>query len=428
MRSGACLAFFALVALGAACATSDDTTDGDAPAGESAQVVARTASACVINTLMGGARTFIHFARPTAPCLATAAGFQAGSLSAPNVAKDFNIVAELLRLIKAVPASGIIKGHLYEIDMDAIASALLDAQTRGVAVWISTDPGVGESTDTSRTRYLDKLHHIVYCSAANGRACIGTSTNASAASHVKLFTFSQGTSATGVTSPTGAHYDHITWFGSGNQSYASGSNMFNNSVTIYGWKTMYDNLDKYLDDMYAQVQDRQYYDPAIPRGYYNHAPATFFASPSPDQDLVLAELDQLTPDANCKVRVMQAFINDSRLAVVQKIVALKQAGCTVTIAADLVQPAALAALKAAGIPVRSQKIHDKVFLIYGKYAGIYKYRVYTGSHNLGSTANDTNEELFVRLAEEPAGDASLRPVYNGYYDHFYDAYDSGHAL
>jgi hypothetical protein len=79
-------------------------------------------------------------------------------------------------------------------------------------------------------------------------------------------------------------------------------------------------------------------------------------------------------------------------------------------------------------PTGAQHIHDKLFIIYGNFAGTHEFRVYTGSHNLGSTANDTNEELFVRLASEPAGDVSLRPVYNAYYDHFYDAYDSGTLL
>jgi hypothetical protein len=306
--------------------------------------------------------------------------------------------------------------------------ALVAAQTRGVNVWISTDPTVKASTDPSRTQYLSQLHHIVFCSTANGVPCIGTSTSSAAASHVKLFYFDQGTSSTGITSPTGEHYGRASWFGSANQTYVSGAEMFNNSVTVYDWQTLQDDLESYLDDMYNQVQYTQYFDRASHRGYYPHPPATFFASPSPDEDLVLSELNTITPQVNCKVRVMQTFINDSRLDVVGRLIELKQGQCDVLIATDEIQPNAFAQLHAAGIPIVKQHIHDKLFIIYGNFAGTHEFRVYTGSHNLGSTANDTNEELFVRLASEPAGDASLRPVYNAYYDHFYDAYDSGSLL
>jgi hypothetical protein len=204
--------------------------------------------------------------------------------------------------------------------------------------------------------------------------------------------------------------------------------MFNNSVTIYGWQAVFDDLGRYLDDMYHQVQYRQYYDVASGRGYYPHHPATFYASPSPDVDLVLSQLNALTPDPACVIRLMQTFINDSRMAVVNKIVDLANRGCHVYIATDKIQADAFTALRGAGIPIRHQRIHDKVITVHGNYSGTYQYRVYTGSHNLGCTANDTNEELFVRLDPEPVGDASLRPVYNAYYDHFYDAFDTGENL
>jgi phosphatidylserine/phosphatidylglycerophosphate/cardiolipin synthase-like enzyme len=412
-----------------ACMSPNEPTDPN----DDVLTEAATASPCVVDTLMGGARTFIHFTRPSNPCKPTAKGFAEAPLSPPNVARDFNIVAELKRLIDSVPAGGVIKGHIYQIDMEAIAAALVKAQVRGVSVWISTDPQVATSTDPSRTTYLAQLNHVVYCTAANGIPCIGTSTSASAASHVKLFTFTQGTSATGIPSPTGTFYDHVAWFGSANPTYGSGSNMFNNSVTIYGWKGLYDDLAGYLDDLYHQVQDGQYYDFASGRGYFPHHPATFYASPSPAVDLVLSQLNALTPDSACVIRLMQTFINDSRMDVVNRIVDLANKGCTVYVATDQIQARAFAALHGAAlhgahIQIRKQRIHDKVIMVHGNYSGTYQYRVYTGSHNLGSTANDTNDELFVRLDPEPAGDASLRPVYNAYYRHFYDAFDTGCPL
>jgi phosphatidylserine/phosphatidylglycerophosphate/cardiolipin synthase-like enzyme len=379
--------------------------------------------ACSTNALLNGVRTWVHFANPDAPCVTSATGFVS------NSGRDLNVLVELKRLIDHTPRGGVIKGHIFAIDVDSLGQALLNAQARGVAVYISTDPAVGASTDPSKTSYLDKLTHKVYCSPANGLPCIGTSTNSAAASHVKAFTFKQGTSTTGIPSPSGATYDYVTWVSSANMTYVSGTDMYQNSVSIYGWDALNANMDRYLDDLYNQVQYSQYYEPASGRGYWSNAPGQFYASPSPNTDLVVDRLDEITPDTHCKVRVMQSFINDSRPAVTDKLVQMKNAGCTVYVVANSIEATSLSKLKGAGIPVRKNDTHDKVFLIYGNYSGTYKYHVYTGSHNIGITANNTNDELLVKLAAEPASsDATTRPIYNAYYNHFYDAYDSGTAL
>jgi phospholipase D-like protein len=379
--------------------------------------------ACNTSALLNGVRTWVHFANPDAPCVTSATGFVS------KAGRDLNVLVELKRLIDHTPAGGVIKGHIFAIDVDALGQALLNAQARGVSVYISADPSVGTSTDPSKTNYLDKLTHKVYCSSANGLPCIGTSMSSAAVSHVKAFTFAQGTSPTGIPSPSGAAYDYVTWFGSANMTYASGSDMYQNSVSIYGWDALNVNMNRYLDDLYNQVQYSQYFDPASGRGYWNNAPGQFYASPSPNTDLVVDRLDEITPDAGCKVRVMQSFINDSRLAVTDKLVQMKKAGCAVYVVANSVEPTSLARLKGAGIPVQKNDTHDKVFLIYGNYSGTNEYHVYTGSHNIGSTANNTNDELLVKLAAEPAStDSTTRPIYNAFYNHFYDAYNSGTAM
>jgi phosphatidylserine/phosphatidylglycerophosphate/cardiolipin synthase-like enzyme len=42
--------------------------------------------------------------------------------------------------------------------------------------------------------------------------------------------------------------------------------------------------------------------------------------------------------------------------------------------------------KRANIPVRKLPIHDKVFIVDGKYGDAYEHLVYTGSHNLSGSA------------------------------------------
>src|SRR5690606_11824073 len=106
-------------------------------------------------------------------------------------------------------------------------------------------------------------------------------------------------------------------------------------------------------------------------GHLLNESADVCVSPEATTDLVVNRLDDVTPDASCRVRVMQASIRDSRLAVVDRIVQMKAGGCQVWVVAETVEPKALAALKKAKIPVRKMPIHDKSFIVYGKYGNAY---------------------------------------------------------
>ncbi len=361
------------------------------------------AAGCTATAQLGGHPAWFFFTRPDKPCKAAT---EAGS--------DRHILDELTRLIKSVPAGGRIDGHIFSITVDGVAAALLDAQTRGVQVWISTDGGVRTSTDSSKTKYLDKLDHIVYCGTGTNRACISTAD--AGISHTKLFVFST------ATAPDGTVGNNVVWFGSANQTYASGMKLYNNTVTVFGDATLYGQLKKYLDDLYAQRRRTDYYDAASGRGYLLATAADVYASPEANTDLVVNRINDVTPDANCRVRVLQASIRNSRLDVVNQLVKMKRGGCKVWVVADTIEPDARAALRAAGISMRTAKIHDKSFIIYGKYGASYAYRVYSGSHNLSGSANRRYDEIFVKLAPETG---TTHPIYDAYFAHFDDAYKSG---
>jgi hypothetical protein len=361
---------------------------------------------CVAKGRLGGSVAWIFFTRPQAPCVGTA-----GS------GRDYNALDELTRLIRSVPAGGRIDGHIFSITVDSVARALLEAQQRGVAVWLSTDGQVAASKDPAKTQYLDRLVHKVYCTSATGTACVGAA--AGAISHTKLFTFSS------AAAPDGVRAANVVWFGSANQTYASGMDLYNNTVTVYGNGPLYSKLRGYLVTLHARNRTTDYYDAASARGYLLTSAADVYVSPEVDTDLIVNRLNDVTVDASCRVRVMHASIRDSRLAVVDQLVRMKRAGCKVWVAADFVGPAALTALRAAGIPVHRGPIHDKAFLVYGKFGTSYAYRVYTGSHNLSVSANRSFDEIFVKLAPERG---AVHPVYDAYYAHFNDAYNRGPAL
>lgn len=370
----------------------------DAPPATPVELVA----GCTAKSTLAGHPAWFFFTRPDKPCTG-----KAGS------GLDTHVTDELRRLIDSVPKGGRIDGHIFSISVDGVAKALLDAQTRGVDVWISTDGAVADSTDPSKTQYLDKLTHKVYCKSAGYNGCIA-SASASIA-HTKLFVFST------ATLPDGAVANDVIWLGSANQTYASGQRLYNNTVTLAGDTALYGDFKKYLDDLYARRQSTDYYDPTSGRGHLLRDSADVYISPEVSTDLVVNRLDDFTPDATCEVRVQHASIRDSRLDVVDRIVTMKNGGCKVTVVADTVEPTALSRLKGAGIPVSRQLIHDKVFLVKSKGT----YRVFTGSHNLSGSSAHKYDEIFVKLA--PETEAS-HPVYDIYKVHFDDAAKAAKAL
>lgn len=357
---------------------------------------------CTQKATLAGHPAWFFFTRPDKPCTG-----KAGS------GLDTHVTDELRRLIDSTPSGSRIDGHIFSISVDGVAKALYDAQARGVDVWISTDGAVADSTDASKTQYLDKLTHKVYCKSAGYNGCIASASGS--ISHTKLFTF------TTATLPDGTVAKDVIWLGSANQTYASGQRLYNNTLTLAGDTALFGDFREYLDDLYARRTSTNYYDPSSGRGHLLRDSADVYVSPELDSDLVVNRLDDYTPDATCEVRVMQASIRDSRLAVVDRLITMKNGGCKITVVADTVEPTALSKLKAAGIPVRHHLIHDKVFVVKSKST----YRVYTGSHNLSGSAASKYDEIFVKLA--PETDAS-HPVYDIYVTHFEDAYQSATAL
>lgn len=364
------------------------------------------APGCTATAELAGHPTWFHFTRPDKPCTGM-----------PGTGLDRHVINELIRIIESVPAGGRIDGHIFNITVDSVGKALLDAQQRGVEVLISTDGQLATATDTVKTDFLDKLDGIVYCATSTTNSCVSSA--ADAISHTKLFTFSH------ARTPDGQESDKVVWLGSANQTYASGMRLYNNTVSVYGDEPLHDMLRAYLDDLRFRVRAADYYNPDTGRGHLLAASADVYVSPESTTDLVVNRLDDVSPDNKCRVRVMQASIRDSRLAVVDRLVAMKRGGCQVQVVADTVEPKALAALKGANIPVREMPIHDKVFLVYGKFGSGYQHRVYTGSHNLSGSALRKYDEIFVKLAPETPTE---HPVFDHYVAHFDDAYSVGTAL
>jgi hypothetical protein len=386
-----------------------DTTDLE-EAGEVVTIAAGAAPVapgCVAKGTLGGRTTWLHFTRPlNNACIPGAKG------------RDLNILKELKRLIDSVPAGGRIDGHIFSISVPWVAKALLEAQQRGVRVWISADGKMADATNKAKTDFLDKLDHRVYCKGSN-HACISTAPNG--ISHTKLFTFST------ATAPDGTVADDVVWFGSANQTYSSGMAVSNNTVTVYGATELYGKLRNYLDDLYTRKRTADYYDPGSGRGHLLAGPADVYVSPESQTDLIINRLDDIVPDENCRIRVMQASFRASRTNVIDQLAKLKRGGCKVYVVSGGVSSAALRKLHSAGIKPHDTRVHDKAIIVHAKFRGGaagYENIVYTGSHNLSSGAAHRFDEIFVKLAAERDDN---RPVYDAYVRHFNDAYSIGPA-
>ncbi|WP_239470236.1 phospholipase D-like domain-containing protein [Archangium violaceum] len=339
---------------------------------------------------------------------------------------DATITNEVKRLIDNTPAGATIRAAIHSVSHTGIADALLAAQNRGVTVYVVMD-AKNASTGYAAVETLKKLANYKFCTnTSGGGGCISTS--AASNMHTKLFTFSQTKDPNGVLRP------YVSWFGSANLTGASGTEAFNNAIVIYDAVTLFDGLNANFTDMWNRrhYTGNDYYDSASGRGYYLANPADAYASPEGvgQTDTIVTRLNDITPDANCRIRIGMSFVTTGRPALLSQIKSMKAGGCSVwmvvsgnsTDGIDMSQSVYNELLDAGVAIRRKDKVHDKFFAIYGKFGTTYHYRVYTGSQNWSQDALNENEELFVKLAPESG---TVHPIYDAFVAHFNDAYNNG---
>jgi len=384
-----------LVPLPAANATARSTSDGAAGV--------MTAASAVI----AGYPVWAHFANP-------------------DPGRDYTIITELQRLIDNTPAGASIRGAIHSLSIDSVSDALVRAQTRGVSVMVVIDGKNASSTDPAVTTIKRLTYHKFCTNSTGGRGCISTSPDGDM--HTKMFTFSS------TRDPRGVARSNVVWFGSANLTYATGTDAFNNTLTIYGDAALMNGFNANFNDMWNRrhYTGNDYYDSASGRGYYQATAADAYASPEGHNqtDTIVTRLNDMTPDANCRLRVGMASVTTGRPEIVAQVKRYRSAGCRVWMAIGGDSSAGISMsqsvyneLLAAGVSIRRKdRVHDKFFLAYGKYGTTYQYKVYTGSQNWTQDALNENEEMFVKMASETG---TVHPLYDAYYTHFNEAYNTG---
>lgn len=329
--------------------------------------------------------------------------------------QDMSILNHVIYLIDNAPAGSTIRAAVHNISANVVQAALQRAKDRGVVIYVvmsgNHHPGDpaddGDTSPEDLQAYLDGGAGTRFRWCVNGGSYTGAgwdgciARHSSALMHSKLFLFSRTKDATGVVR------DWVSWFGSANLTYATGANSYNNTVTVYGDKTLYDNfVNKYWAPLWAKTSyaGNDFYDSGTGRGYFGGSSFNLqvYASPEQQTDLVYNRINYVEPDTACAIRVAEAMFNDTRNNVAQLLVEKKRAGCWVSVAVGSIGSQSLATLRNAGIAVRRIDTHDKFILVKGRYAGSTTTRriVFTGSHNLSHSANYINDELFVKLEDD----------------------------
>ncbi len=378
-------------------------------------------------------------ATPTVPAVqATIAGYPVWAHFTNPLAhegRDDTIHNEVVRLIDSSPAASTIRGTIYSLTVQPVAKALIAAQNRGVTVLVLID-GKNLTVTGQALSIARQLGNHRYCGypaaayespARAGGGCISTSDSGDL--HTKMFTFSS------TTDPTGAKRSNVAWFGSANMTYASGSDQFNNAITVYGDAALTAGLNRNFADLWNRrhYAGNDYYDAASGRGYYKAATATVYASPEGrgQTDTVASRLNDVKPNASCQVRIGMNFVTSARPALLRLVKDLRTKKCQVSMVIGTsggkieMDRSVYDVLTKAGVGIRrAPAVHDKYFLVYGKFGSRYEYRVYTGSQNWSGSALTTNDEIFVKMAPEST---SSHRLYDGFRAHFDDTWRAGRS-
>lgn len=377
---------------------------------------AKAAVPPAVTAQIGGQQVWAHFTNPPV-----------------HGGRDDTIHDEVVRLIDAAPAGSTIRGTIYSLTVQPVARALVAAEQRGVTVLILADGDNLTSTSPAVT-ILKQLHSVRFCSydpaaygdpRKSGGGCISTSDDGDL--HVKMFTFSQ------TTDPAGASRADVSWFGSANMTYASGSDQFNNAVTVYGDADLTSGFNHYFTDLWDRRHrpGDDYYDAATRRGYFTAPAASVYASPegAGQTDTVAARLDDLTPDSRCQIRIGMSFVTSARPELLRFVTGARAQGCRVWMVVGSSKGTirmprdVYTSLTKAGVNLRrASGVHDKFFAVQGKFGPNYQHRVYTGSQNWSGSALHSNDEIFAKLAPETP---AAHPLYDGYVQHFGDAWAIG---
>ncbi|MFE5300771.1 phospholipase D-like domain-containing protein [Streptomyces sp. NPDC056632] len=334
-----------------------------------------------------------------------------------DAAAQDRIRAHVIDLIGRAPAGSTITAGLYTFTEDTVTDALGAAKARGVNVRVIVDHTSVTMTGGEYDRLAARLgtdrsqgSWVLACPA--GRGCIGSrqlpGDADGAINHNKFWLFSSTGGASDVVVQTSA-----------NMTGVQRTDLFNNAVTIVD-SGLYGIYQDYFADLLA------YGTSATGLSHYYKTPASgpykayFFprkeaAGTTYDNDASTDTVKLVLDNVGCAggTQIRMAANLFTRDEVASKLVALKNAGCSVTLAHDGYPGSMGSGVESIisgkltqrvqcyedrGTGVAKAGLHSKYLLVEGTYDGVAGRKLlWTGSHNYTYPALRANDETLLKI-------------------------------
>ncbi|MFB9904742.1 phospholipase D-like domain-containing protein [Allokutzneria oryzae] len=314
---------------------------------------------------------------------------------------DHRIETDLVSLVDGAPAGSEIHGEMFTWTRTPVATALKNAQARGVRVYLAIDrAGAGDSNlkpDNEAIKILKSagLTRLVFCGSASAGYSSCISSRKGAINHNKVFMFSATKNMT-----------NAVWVSSQNLTNSQNEH-FNNAVVVHGDKPLYDFFDQHLDAMLNQKRTSNYNkyfrsDTASVRAYLSpRADSKGGTSAEHSTDTIAQVLKYVKSEPGCTVDVAHAQFTGPRQPVISELVRIGKLGCKVRVLVgdNLSQYVRDAFKGQKNITVRQlKKLHSKYIVVKSHYNDTAKrHLVFTGSQNLTGPALRTHDETLIRV-------------------------------
>ncbi|MBE4737650.1 MULTISPECIES: phospholipase D-like domain-containing protein [Streptomyces] len=340
------------------------------------------------------------------------------------------IRTRLIELTDAALPGSTIKVAVYHVWEASVVDALVAAKNRGVHVQVLLDESSVSDRPTN-TAYgnlvaalgTDRTKGSYIATCAVDRSCLGDPKYGQSIMHNKFWLFSAVEGATNVVVQT-----------TSNSTPSAHTKFFNDALLLPDNPTMYDAYADYFDTMVARDWAAWEYR-TVSNGLYK---AYFFprAGSTRATDTVYSVLNNVqcsykdSAGVARKTWVRVAIFKITRLAIAEKLVALKQAGCNVSIVYAESDSAKSSGgtkgtwekLHTSGGPtVRCYNddrdplnpgnklttpyiIHTKYILVDGQYDGVRNKISFTGSGNYTGPALRENDEAIVKVDDDAVHD------------------------
>ena len=307
---------------------------------------------------------------------------------------DLTFERKLQDLLEQAPAGSSVRAAIYTWTRESMSEAFIGAHTRGVDVRLI----VGSDFPAVDLLLAALPGRVTICRDGSGmpNGCQGGRIN-----HNKFVLFSA--LADGTT--------HVTIQSSANFTDLQLSRA-NNLVIIRRDAALHAAYLQYWQDLASQPLNPDYYrtahgDAGTKVWFFPRASANGTTGAG---DPIVEELNKIDPPAGGSIRITMAFWTSPRRAIAQRLVALHQAGCRVSVVTHPQETSAeiLQILQGGGIPVSLlAPIHSKYLLMDAVYEGRRQQLVFTGSHNYTGPALTENDETLLRLAHPGLYEAFL---------------------